>query len=123
MTAKKAKLSHLDRRGDASMVDVSAKSSTVRRALAEGRIMMSAAAFKAVRDAQLAKGDVLGTARIATLQLKNSSLKTGLSWPNLAKVVGHPADPQRWGVLYLGTAATSSIPASPAGEYDPVSKG
>lgn len=65
MSAKKAKLSHLDRSGEASMVDVSAKSKTVRRALAEGRITMSAAAFKAVRDAQLAKGDVLGTARIA----------------------------------------------------------
>ena len=65
MSAKKAKLSHLDRSGEASMVDVSAKSNTVRRALAEGRITMSAAAFKAVRDAQLAKGDVLSTARIA----------------------------------------------------------
>ena len=65
MSAKKTKLSHLDRRGEASMVDVSAKSHTVRRALAEGRITMSAAAFKAVRGAQLAKGDVLGTARIA----------------------------------------------------------
>ncbi len=47
------------------MVDVSAKVNTVRRALAEGRITMSAQAFRAVRDAQLAKGDVLGTARIA----------------------------------------------------------
>ena len=65
MSAKKAKLSHLDRRGAASMVDVSAKSNTVRRALAEGCIVMSRAAFIAVRDAQLAKGDVLGTARIA----------------------------------------------------------
>jgi cyclic pyranopterin phosphate synthase len=65
MSAKKAKLSHLDGRGAASMVDVSAKAATVRRALAEGRILMSAAAFKAVRDAQIAKGDVLGTARIA----------------------------------------------------------
>ena len=58
-------LSHLDARGEASMVDVSAKSATVRRALAEGRIVMSAAAFTAVRDAQIAKGDVIGTARVA----------------------------------------------------------
>ena len=61
----KATLSHLDARGEASMVDVSAKATTVRRAVAEGRIVMSASAFAAVRDAQLAKGDVLGTARIA----------------------------------------------------------
>ncbi|MEZ0262165.1 MAG: tRNA-uridine aminocarboxypropyltransferase [Alphaproteobacteria bacterium] len=46
---------------------------------------------------------VLGTARIATLQLQNSLLKTGLSWRNLDKVLGQPADPKLWGILYLGT--------------------
>lgn len=55
---------------------------------------------------------ILGTARIAILQLKNAVLKTGLSWPNLAKVIGRPADPKRWGVLYLGTAKTS-VPLPP----------
>lgn len=62
---KAASLSHVGAEGEASMVDVTAKASTVRRALAEGTIAMSAAAFEAVRDAQLAKGDVIGTARIA----------------------------------------------------------
>ncbi len=47
------------------MVDVSAKPATARRALAGGHITMSPGAFAAVRDAQLAKGDVIGTARIA----------------------------------------------------------
>ncbi len=51
---------------------------------------------------------LLGTARIAVLQLKNTVLKTGLSWPNLAKIIGRPADLKRWGVLYLGTAKTSA---------------
>jgi cyclic pyranopterin monophosphate synthase len=37
-------LSHVDASGEASMVDVSAKAATVRRALAEGRILMSAGA-------------------------------------------------------------------------------
>jgi DTW domain-containing protein len=46
---------------------------------------------------------VLGTAKIATLQLQNSLLKTGLSWRNLDKVLGQPADPKLWGILYLGT--------------------
>lgn len=56
----------------------------------------------------------LGTARIATLQLKNAALKTGLSWANLAKVLGRPADPKRWGVLYLGTAKTAApLPPRP----------
>ncbi len=63
--APRAPLSHLDAIGRASMVDVTAKAASARRALAEGRIVMSAAAFAAVRDAQVAKGDVLGTARVA----------------------------------------------------------
>ena len=50
---------------------------------------------------------VLGTARIATLQLKNSMLKTGLSWRNLSKIIGREVDPKRWGVLFLGTAKAS----------------
>ena len=58
-------LSHLASDGSAAMVDVSGKTATVRRALAEGRILMSRTAFIAVRDAQLAKGDVLGVARVA----------------------------------------------------------
>ncbi len=49
----------------------------------------------------------LGTAHMATMQLKNSTLKTGLSWRNLEKVVGHAVDPKRWGVLFLGTAKSS----------------
>jgi DTW domain-containing protein YfiP len=50
----------------------------------------------------------LGTARLVTLQLKNAVMKTGLSWPNLAKALGRPAaDPKKWGVLYLGAAKTA----------------
>ena len=46
----------------------------------------------------------LGTARLATLHFKNASMKIGLSWPSLAKALGRPADPQRWAILYLGSA-------------------
>ncbi len=49
----------------------------------------------------------LGTAHIATMQLKNSLLKTGLSWRNLSKIIGREGDPKKWGVLFLGTAKTS----------------
>lgn len=51
---------------------------------------------------------ILGTAGIAVAQLENATLKTGLSWPNLAKALGRPADPKRWGVMFLGTAKTSA---------------
>lgn len=56
----------------------------------------------------------LGTARLLTLQLQNATLKTGLSWANLAKALGRPADPRQWGVLYLGTAKTAApLPPRP----------
>jgi len=45
----------------------------------------------------------LGSAHIAHLSLPNSTLKTGLSWPNLTKALGRPAEAPRWAVLYLGS--------------------
>lgn len=59
------KLTHLDESGAAHMVDVSAKTDTVREAVAEGRIDMSAEALQAIVDGSAKKGDVLATARIA----------------------------------------------------------
>jgi cyclic pyranopterin phosphate synthase len=59
------KLTHLDESGAAHMVDVSAKADTVREAVAEGRITMSADALAAIREGTAKKGDVLATARIA----------------------------------------------------------
>ena len=44
------------------------------------------------------------------MQLKNSVLKIGLSWPSLSKALGRPiADPSRWAVLYLGSAKVSEL--------------
>jgi len=58
-------MSHVDDRGQAHMVDVSAKAVTARMAAAEGSVRMSAEAFAAIRDNAVAKGDVLATARLA----------------------------------------------------------
>ena len=52
---------------------------------------------------------VLGTAKLATLHLQHATLKIGLSWPSLAKLLGRPADPQRWAVLYLGSAQAQAL--------------
>jgi cyclic pyranopterin phosphate synthase len=59
------KLSHLGTRGEAHMVDVSAKPATDRVAVAEGRVLMTAKTLAIVRKGDAKKGDVLGTARIA----------------------------------------------------------
>jgi cyclic pyranopterin phosphate synthase len=60
-----SKLTHLDHEGAAHMVDVGGKPQTQRRAVASGRITMSAEALAAIRAGNAPKGDVLGTARIA----------------------------------------------------------
>ena len=59
------KLSHLGARGEAHMVDVSAKPATARVAVAEGRVLMQAKTLDIVRKGDAKKGDVLGTARLA----------------------------------------------------------
>lgn len=51
----------------------------------------------------------LGTARLTRLSFKQATLKIGLSWPSLAKVLGRPVEPRRWAVLYLGSARASQI--------------
>ncbi len=60
-----AKLSHLDAKGKARMVDVGDKPVTAREALARGEITMSATALRLIRRGELAKGDPLQAARLA----------------------------------------------------------
>jgi cyclic pyranopterin phosphate synthase len=59
------RLTHLGRRGEARMVDVSQKAPTERVAIAEGRVVMRKSTLKLVLDGDAKKGDVLGAARIA----------------------------------------------------------
>ncbi|MDR2257719.1 MAG: cyclic pyranopterin monophosphate synthase MoaC [Treponema sp.] len=56
---------HFDSRGNAVMVDVSAKDATARTAVASGNITMSGETLRAVQGGTAKKGDVLGTARLA----------------------------------------------------------
>ena len=58
-------LSHVDPEGRARMVDVSAKDVTVRMARATGAIQMRRETLDAIRANAIAKGDVLGVARLA----------------------------------------------------------
>jgi cyclic pyranopterin phosphate synthase len=61
-------LTHLDKKGEARMVDVSAKIATDRIAVAEGKVVMNVATLDLVLSGDAKKGDVLGTARIAGIQ-------------------------------------------------------
>ena len=51
----------------------------------------------------------LGTARLAVLHFRNALIKIGLSWPNLGKILGRPADPKHWVVLYLGSLRAAAL--------------
>jgi len=59
------KLSHINERGEANMVDVGDKPTTERRARAEGVIRMAPETYRLIGDGTAPKGDVLATARIA----------------------------------------------------------
>lgn len=59
---------HLDDAGHARMVDVTAKTPTVRAATAEGFVRCAPAVVDALRSGAVPKGDVLAVARIAGIQ-------------------------------------------------------
>ena len=57
--------SHLDARGEIKMVDVSAKPTVAREAVARGEILLQESTLAAIENNQVAKGNVFATARIA----------------------------------------------------------
>jgi len=58
-------LTHLDRSGEAQMVDVSAKMPTVRQAIAAAQVRMQPETLAAIAAGNAPKGDVIATARLA----------------------------------------------------------
>ena len=60
-----AGLTHVDSRGAARMVDVSAKNVTARSATAAGRVLVSAEVVELLRGEGVPKGDALAVARVA----------------------------------------------------------
>lgn len=65
--SRATRLTHADAKGKARMVDVGSKRVTSRRAVAEALVWLPAEAFRAVEANSLAKGDALGTARLAAI--------------------------------------------------------
>jgi cyclic pyranopterin phosphate synthase len=63
-----SELTHFDPSGQAHMVDLAQKPETHRVAVAAGRIVMQASTLARILDGGVAKGDVLGVARIAAIQ-------------------------------------------------------
>lgn len=66
--------SHIDKKGNAQMVDITDKNKTSREATAKGLIKMKKETLKQIKDAKMKKGPVLDTARIASIMsVKNTS--------------------------------------------------
>jgi cyclic pyranopterin monophosphate synthase len=61
----KKNLTHFDAKGNAVMVDVSAKAATHREAVAKGAVLMQPATLKLIQRRQVKKGDVLAVAQLA----------------------------------------------------------
>jgi cyclic pyranopterin phosphate synthase len=69
-------LTHVDDEGDVQMVDVGSKPDTARRAVAEGVIHLRESTVEAVRANDVAKGDVLATARVGAVQAVKHTWET-----------------------------------------------
>lgn len=102
------KLTHLDDTGAAHMVDVGAKPATQRRAVAGGRITMSAEALEAIRSGNAPKGDVLSTARVAGIMAaKRTADLIPLCHPLALTKVGIDFAWEDNGIAVTATAATN----------------
>ena len=62
------KLSHLDARGRARMVDVSQKDIQMREAVARGEVRMQPSTLRMLHARRIPKGDAFGAARLAGIQ-------------------------------------------------------
>ncbi len=103
------RLSHVTASGEAHMVDVSTKATTVRSATAKGRISVNAAALAAIAEGSVAKGDVLATARIAGIMAaKRTADLIPLCHPLPLSAVTVEIAPDATGIAVVATARTAA---------------
>jgi cyclic pyranopterin phosphate synthase len=104
------KLTHLDERGRARMVDVGAKPASERTAVAEGAVKMSREAFEQVASQAVSKGDVLAVAEVAgTMGAKRTGELIPLCHPLALDLVQVEArlEPELPGVRVTALAKTT----------------
>lgn len=102
-------LSHIDDAGKIKMVDVSEKASKVRRAVASGKVLVSAATLEALKKESMPKGDPLEIARIAGIMAakRTSELIPLCHQINLSKV-NVTAEFRDFGVYLIAEAVTNA---------------
>lgn len=105
----KPRLTHLDARGAARMVDVSAKPVQTRRAVAAAELRCAPATIRLLRQQALPKGDALAVARLAGIQAaKRTSELIPLCHPLPLHHVGVDFEIRPNAILIRAEAATDS---------------
>ncbi len=91
-----ARLSHIDERGQAKMVDVSSKPDTERVALAKGVVSMKPSTLQLIEEGGISKGDVLSVARVAGIMAaKNTPYLIPMCHPLLLTDISVEFHPDR----------------------------
>jgi cyclic pyranopterin phosphate synthase len=104
------RLTHLSKRGEARMVDVSDKPPTERVAVAEGRVRMRPATLALVRKGNARKGDVLGAARLAGIMAaKRTHELIPLCHPLALSKVAVEIAPVRGGLKVRATVKVTGV--------------
>ncbi len=100
--------SHLDAKGNAKMVDVSAKPDSSRLAIAEGRLTCAPSTIRLLRAAALPKGDVLTVAKIAGISAaKATSTLIPLCHPLALSMVEIEFSVETDGIVIRASARTT----------------
>ena len=108
MPARK-RLTHVNARGEARMVDVGAKPATQRRAVARGLLRLSPATLALVQDGATPKGDVLAAARLAGIMAaKRTSELIPLTHPLPLTHAAVELSIERDGIAIEATIATDA---------------
>ncbi len=74
--AEERRLTHLDAKGQARMVDITHKEESVREAVARGRVRMAPETVRLIDGGGMPKGDVLSVARIAGIMAAKRAAET-----------------------------------------------
>jgi len=92
------------------MVDVTAKSATLRRAIAESTLRLAPETLSLLRRGRLPKGNALETARLAgILAAKRTPDLIPLCHPLLLTHVAVEAEPVRAGVRFVATVSSTGL--------------
>jgi cyclic pyranopterin monophosphate synthase len=103
-----ARLSHIDDKGQARMVDVSGKEPTSRRAIAESFIRLSAGTITLIGERKLPKGNAVEAARLAgILAAKRTPELIPLCHPLPLTHVDVQAELRKTGVRFISSVSCS----------------